>query len=140
MGMIQGYNMRPASSLERNLNTTTSQQEIYEDNQMTASASVIRKEKKTKRRKAGEKQGKEKFKKLPPLTKTSLEPVREKIGKFAQSLPAERRIEHKYVMKVKGKCLNSFLGIIKSDLARLAVEGFPQDLNKKLAGLMLLPR
>lgn len=55
-------------------------------------------------------------------------------------LPAERKIEHKYVMKVKGKCLNNFLGIIKSDLARLALEGFPQDLNRQLAGLMLLPR
>ena len=41
-------------------------------------------------------------------------------------------------MKVKGKCLNQFLGIIKSDLSRLAVEGFPQELNKQMAGLMLL--
>ena len=43
-------------------------------------------------------------------------------------------------MKVKGKCLNSFLGIIKSDLPRLAVEGFPQELNKQLNALMFLPR
>ena len=43
-------------------------------------------------------------------------------------------------MKVKGKCLNSFLGIIKSDIARLAVEGFPQELNKQLNSLILLPR
>jgi hypothetical protein len=55
-------------------------------------------------------------------------------------LPAEKKIEHKYVMKVKGKCLNSFLGIIKSDLPRLAVEGFPQELNKQLNALMFLPR
>jgi hypothetical protein len=65
------------------------------------------------------------YKAMPPLTRSSLEPVRDKIRKFIQSLPAERKIEHKYVMKVKGKCLNSFLGIIKSDLPRLAVEGFP---------------
>ena len=43
-------------------------------------------------------------------------------------------------MKVKGKCLNSFLGIIRSDLPRLAVEGFPQELNKQLNALMFLPR
>jgi hypothetical protein len=76
----------------------------------------------------------------PPLTKSSLEPVREKIRAFIQSLPAERKIEQKYVMKVKGKCLNNFLGIVKSDLARLALEGFPEELNKQLYGLMLLPR
>jgi hypothetical protein len=70
------------------------------------------------------------FKPLPPLTRDSLEPVRDKIRSYIQSMPAERRIDHKYVMKVKGKCLNCFLGIIKSDLARLAVEGFPQELNK----------
>lgn len=77
---------------------------------------------------------------MPALTKSSLEPLREKLRKFIQSLPAERKIEHKYVMKVKGKCLNSFLGIIKSDLPRLAVEGFPQELNKQLNALMFLPR
>lgn len=77
---------------------------------------------------------------VPPLTKSSLEPVREKIRAFIQSMPAERRIEHKYVMKVKGKCLNNFLGIVKSDLARLALEGFPEELNKQLYGLMMLPR
>lgn len=67
----------------------------------------------------------EEVKPMPLLTKKSLEPVREKIRKYISSMPAERKIEHKYVMKVKGKCLNHFLGIIKSDLARLAVEGFP---------------
>lgn len=43
-------------------------------------------------------------------------------------------------MKVKGKCLNNFLGIVKVDMARLAVEGFPQELNKQLTALTLLPR
>lgn len=60
-----------------------------------------------------------------PLTRSSLEVVREKIKRFVMSMPHEKKIEHKYVMKVKGKCLNHFLGIIKTDLPRLAVEGFP---------------
>jgi hypothetical protein len=74
------------------------------------------------------------------MTKASLEPVREKIKRFIMSMPHEKKIEHKYVMKVKGKCLNHFLGIIKTDLPRLAVEGFPQELNKQLPSLMFLPR
>jgi hypothetical protein len=60
--------------------------------------------------------------------------------KFIQSLSSDKKIDHKFVMKVKGKCLNSFLGIIRSDLPRLAVEGFPQELNKQLNALMFLPR
>ena len=62
---------------------------------------------------------------MPALTRSSLEPTREKLKKYIQSLSHEKKIDHKFVMKVKGKCLNSFLGIIKSDLPRLAVEGFP---------------
>lgn len=66
--------------------------------------------------------------------------MRSKIGLYIKSLPVDKKIEHKYVMKVKGKCLNHFLGIVKVDMARLAVEGFPQELNKQLTALTLLPR
>ncbi|CDW78395.1 UNKNOWN [Stylonychia lemnae] len=78
------------------------------------------------------------YKPLPVLTKVSLEPVRQKLDKYIQSLPGDKKIEHKYVMKVKGKCLNNFLGIIKTDLTKLSVEGFPQELNKQLPALKLL--
>lgn len=80
---------------------------------------------KSRERKAAKKATGPQYKPMPALTRSSLEPVRDKLKKYISSLPAEKKIEHKYVMKVKGKCLNQFLGIIKSDLARLAVEGFP---------------
>lgn len=35
-------------------------------------------------------------------------------------------------MRVKGKVLNSFLGILKTDIPRLAIEAFPPIINKKL--------
>jgi len=54
------------------------------------------------------------YKPLPVLTRASLEPVRDKLDTFVQTLPGEKKIEHKYVMKVKGKCLNSFIGILKT--------------------------
>ncbi len=41
-------------------------------------------------------------------------------------------------MRVKGKVLNSFLGYIKSDLARLSIEAFPQHINKQVRSLILL--
>jgi len=62
------------------------------------------------------------------------------MGKYIFSLPGEPKIEHKYVMKVKGKVLNQFLGIIRTDLSLLSVEAFPPEINKQLASLMLLPR
>jgi hypothetical protein len=43
-------------------------------------------------------------------------------------------------MRVKGKALNSFLGFMKTDIARLSVEAFPQEINKQLISLMLLPK
>ena len=75
---------------------------------------------------------------MPQLTKASLEPVRNKLQQYIQTLPGDKKIDHKYVMKVKGKCLNSFLGIVKTDISRLSVEGFPQELNKQMTALMLL--
>jgi len=83
----------------------------------------------SKKRQKSKKRGKSNagpvYKPVPPLTRSSLEPTREKIKKFIQSLSQDKKLDHKFVMKVKGKCLNSFLGIIRSDLPRLAVEGFP---------------
>ena len=37
----------------------------------------------------------DKFKLRAPLTKSSLEPIREKMGKYIFSLPGEPKIEHK---------------------------------------------
>lgn len=34
--------------------------------------------------------------------------------------------------------MNSFLGYIKSDLARLSIEAFPQHINKQIRSLILL--
>ena len=69
-----------------------------------------------------------------------MEQVRNKLNQYIQTLPGDKKVDHKYVMKVKGKCLNTFLGIIKADMSRLSVEGFPQELNKQLTALMLLPK
>ena len=44
------------------------------------------------------------------------------------------------MIRVKGKALNSFLGFMKTDIARLSVEAFPQQINKQLISLMLLKR
>ena len=41
-------------------------------------------------------------------------------------------------MRCKSKELNSFLGIIKTDMARLAIEAFPQEINRKLTSLQLV--
>jgi len=38
-------------------------------------------------------------------------------------------------MRVKGKVLNSFLGVLKTDLPHLALEAFPEQVNKKLISL-----
>ena len=43
-------------------------------------------------------------------------------------------------MRVKGKVLNQFLGFMKTDIARLSVEGFPENINRQLISLMLLNR
>lgn len=53
-------------------------------------------------------------------------------------MPGDKKLDHRYVMRVKGKTLNTFLGFIKTDIARLSVEAFPQAINKQLAGLILL--
>lgn len=44
------------------------------------------------------------------------------------------------MLRVKGKALNSFLGFMKTDMARLSIEAFPQEINKQLISLMLLKR
>ena len=67
-----------------------------------------------------------------PLTKASLEPIRDRVCDYIMSLPGEKKIEQKYVMKVKGKCLNSFLGILKS-------VSLPQSLIPKHTLLVFFP-
>ena len=54
------------------------------------------------------------------------------------SIDSNKSILEENVMRVKGKALNSFLGIIKSDMPKLAIEAFPQQINNKLTCLQLL--
>ena len=42
------------------------------------------------------------------------------------SLNSNAKIDDSTVMRVKGKVLNSFLGIMKSDLNQLKIEAFPE--------------
>lgn len=46
----------------------------------------------------------------------------------------------RHVIRVKGKVLNQFLGFMKTDIARLSFEAFPEHINKQLISLMLLDR
>jgi len=50
-------------------------------------------------------------------------------------LSGKKKLDDEIVMKVKGKALNTFLGMIKTDMPRLAIEGVPQEINKKLTSL-----
>ena len=54
------------------------------------------------------------------------------------SLEGSKKLDDKQVMRVKGKALNTFLGLIKADMPRIAIEAFPQEVNKKLNSLQLL--
>ena len=56
------------------------------------------------------------------------------------SLHSNSKIEDESVMRVKGKALNTFIGIVKTDLLQLCIEAFPEHINKKLNVLMLLPK
>lgn len=68
-------------------------------------------------------------------SKESLEPLRDQMGSLVMSLNSNKSIVEENVMRVKGKVLNSFLGIIKTDLPRLAIEAFPEYVNKKIISL-----
>jgi len=41
-------------------------------------------------------------------------------------MPGEKKMDQKYVMRVKGKALNTFLGFVRTDLAHLSLEAFPE--------------
>lgn len=49
---------------------------------------------------------KERYEFVPKVKKSDLSPVRNKIWEYIQSFPIDSKIDHKLVMKVKGKCLN----------------------------------
>jgi hypothetical protein len=66
--------------------------------------------------------------------------MRDRLKNYIKSIPGEKRIDHAYFMKVKGKCQNAFLGIMKLDLPHLAIEGFPEVVNSQIKSLMLFPR
>ena len=56
------------------------------------------------------------------------------------SYPNEKQMNNECVLRVKGKVLNSFLGFLKTDIARLSFEAFPEHINKQLISIMLLER
>ena len=56
------------------------------------------------------------------------------------SVNGNKHLDDEYVMRVKGKALNTFLGLVKTDMPRLAIEAFPQEINKKLPALQLLKK
>lgn len=72
------------------------------------------------------------------FNKQSLEPLRDKMGHLIMSIESNKQILEENVIRVKGKVLNSFLGILKTDIPRLAIEAFPATVNKKLICLQLL--
>ena len=51
------------------------------------------------------------------------------------SMKGEKKLDDESVMRVKGKALNSFIGMVKTDMPRLAIEAFPEKINKKLYSL-----
>ena len=65
-------------------------------------------------------------------SKESLEPLRDQMGEMVMSMNSNKSVLEENVMRVKGKVLNSFLGIVKTDIPRLAIEAFPENINKKL--------
>ena len=67
--------------------------------------------------------------------KQDLEPVRNKIGQMVMSMDSNKQVLEENVLRVKGKALNTFLGIVKTDMPRLAIEAFPEAINKKLSCL-----
>ena len=56
------------------------------------------------------------------------------------SLESDNKADEKSVMRVKGKALNTFIGILRADLLQLKIEAFPEHINNKLNVLMLLPK
>ena len=54
-----------------------------------------------------------------------MEVVRQKLGQYVMSLNGTKKIDDKKVMRVKGKALNTFIGLIRADMPRIAIEAFP---------------
>lgn len=48
--------------------------------------------------------------------KKSCEHIRNRLGQYIMSLQSTSKIEDESVMRVKGKALNTFIGIVKTDL------------------------
>lgn len=72
--------------------------------------------------------------------KTTIEPIRNKLGQYVMSLNSNPKTDDSTVMRVKGKILNSFLGILKTDLNALKIEAFPEEVNNHLLPLILLKK
>ena len=64
---------------------------------------------------------------VKPITfkRSELKEVRKKLGQYVMSLEGYKKLDDENVMKVKGKALNTFIGMIRTDMPRLAIEAFP---------------
>ena len=67
--------------------------------------------------------------------KKELDHIRNKLGQMVMSMESNKQVLEENVLRVKGKALNTFLGIVKTDMPRLAIEAFPESINKKLSCL-----
>lgn len=48
--------------------------------------------------------------------RSSLEPIRNRLGQYVMSLESTNKTNEDSVMRVKGKALNTFIGIMRADL------------------------
>jgi hypothetical protein len=54
-----------------------------------------------------------------------MEPIRQKLGQYVMSLQGNSKIEQDDVLRIKGKALNTFMGIVRTEMPRLSIEAFP---------------
>ena len=54
-----------------------------------------------------------------------MEPVRQKLGQYVMSLQGNSKIDETEILRIKGKALNTFMGIVRTEMPRLSIEAFP---------------
>ena len=74
-------------------------------------------------------------KNINSYSKMDMDGIRNKLGQMVMSMESNKQVLEEHVLRVKGKALNTFLGIVKTDMPRLAIEAFPESINKKLSCL-----
>lgn len=57
--------------------------------------------------------------------KSMMEPVRQKLGQYVMSLQGNSKIDETEILRIKGKALNTFMGIVRTEMPRLSIEAFP---------------